>query len=204
MPNRAHELRFFLLSPPHCRRTTYFQVADFWSDRRHWTEMVRKTTTAAAALRLAPAAFATDLKTFGFFFESLAVRDLRVYAAPLGGTVSHYRDRYGLEADAVLHLEDGRYALRLAAPAGRRAGKPAPDSGPSTKGRQDLRTTGRAPLSEGDRGDFRTGVPARRRDRRDRGRCQGRDRRLQAPRGPRGPRGAGRCTRRSRGPGRRP
>ena len=66
---------------------------------------------AAAALGLAPAAFATDLKTFGFFFESLAVRDLRVYAAPLGGTVSHYRDRYGLEADAVLHLEDGRYAL---------------------------------------------------------------------------------------------
>ena len=66
---------------------------------------------AAAALGLSPAAFATDLKTFGFFFENLAVRDLRVYSSALGGTVSHYRDRYGLEADAVLHLEDGRYAL---------------------------------------------------------------------------------------------
>lgn len=66
---------------------------------------------AAAALGLSPAAFATDLKTFGFFFENLAIRDLRVYSSALGGTVSHYRDRYGLEADAVLHLEDGRYAL---------------------------------------------------------------------------------------------
>ena len=66
---------------------------------------------AAAALGLAPDAFALDLKTFGFFFESLAIRDLRAYSAPLAGTVSHYRDRYGLEADAVLHLEDGRYAL---------------------------------------------------------------------------------------------
>ena len=66
---------------------------------------------AAAALGLAPAAFALDLKTFGFFFENLVVRDLRAYSMPLGGTLSHYRDRYGLEADAVLHLEDGRYAL---------------------------------------------------------------------------------------------
>ena len=66
---------------------------------------------AAAALGLSPAAFATDLKTFGFFFENLVVRDLRVYSSALGGTVSHYRDRYGLEADSVLHLEDGRYAL---------------------------------------------------------------------------------------------
>ena len=66
---------------------------------------------AAAALGLSPTAFATDLKTFGFFFENLVVRDLRVYSSALGGTVSHYRDRYGLEADSVLHLEDGRYAL---------------------------------------------------------------------------------------------
>ncbi len=66
---------------------------------------------AAAALGLAPSAFALDLKTFGFFFENLVVRDLRAYSMPLGGTLSHYRDRYGLEADAVLHLEDGRYAL---------------------------------------------------------------------------------------------
>ncbi|MBR5432314.1 MAG: DUF4143 domain-containing protein, partial [Bacteroidales bacterium] len=44
-------------------------------------------------------------------FESLVLRDLRAYSLPLGGRLSYYRDRYGLEADAVLHLRDGRYAL---------------------------------------------------------------------------------------------
>lgn len=52
-----------------------------------------------------------DLKSFGFIFECLCVRDLRVYSSFLGGNLSYYRDRYGLEADAVLHLSDGRYAL---------------------------------------------------------------------------------------------
>ena len=47
----------------------------------------------------------------GFLFESLVIRDLKVYSAKLGGQVSYYHDRYGLEADAVLHLEDGRFAL---------------------------------------------------------------------------------------------
>ena len=46
-----------------------------------------------------------------FLFESLVVRDLKVYSSALGGRLSYYRDRYGLEADAVLHLKDGRYAL---------------------------------------------------------------------------------------------
>lgn len=64
-----------------------------------------------AALGLSPSSLVRDLRTFGFFFENLAFRDLRAYSSALGGTVSHYRDRYGLEADAVLHLEDGRYAL---------------------------------------------------------------------------------------------
>lgn len=41
----------------------------------------------------------------------MCVRDLKIYSAPLDGEISHYRDRYGLEADIVLHLEDGRYAL---------------------------------------------------------------------------------------------
>ena len=94
-------------------------------DADAWCPSIRSATTvragkkreladpsiAAAALGLSPAAFTTDLKTFGFFFENLAVRDLRAYSSALGGTVSHYRDRYGLEADVVLHLEDGRYAL---------------------------------------------------------------------------------------------
>ena len=63
------------------------------------------------ALGLSPEYFYTDLKTFGFIFETLAIRDLKVYSSNFGGNISYYHDRYGLEADAVLHLEDGRYAL---------------------------------------------------------------------------------------------
>lgn len=66
---------------------------------------------AVAGLGVSPEFFETDLKTFGFVFESLVIRDLRIYSSSLGGRVSYYRDRYGLEADAVLHLDDGRYAL---------------------------------------------------------------------------------------------
>ena len=66
---------------------------------------------AVAALGVKPDYFLTDFKTFGFVFESLVVRDLKVYSMALGGKLSYYRDRYGLEADAVLHLQDGRYAL---------------------------------------------------------------------------------------------
>ena len=66
---------------------------------------------AVAALGLGPGQLKTQLKTFGFIFETLCVRDLKVYSAQLGGEISHYRDRYGLEADVVLHLEGGRYAL---------------------------------------------------------------------------------------------
>jgi len=66
---------------------------------------------AAAALGISPEYFDTDYKTMGFLFESLVIRDLRIYSSELGGSVSYYRDRYGLESDAVLHLEDGKYAL---------------------------------------------------------------------------------------------
>ncbi len=66
---------------------------------------------AVAALGANPKTFYTELKTFGFIFESLCLRDLKVYSAPSDGRLSYYRDRYGLEADAVLHLRDGRYAL---------------------------------------------------------------------------------------------
>lgn len=68
-------------------------------------------SVAVAALGLGPGQLQTQLKTFGFIFECMCVRDLKVYSAPLGGEISHYRDRYGLESDIVLHLEDGRYAL---------------------------------------------------------------------------------------------
>lgn len=64
-----------------------------------------------AALGVAPEYFNLDLKTFGFIFETLCIRDLKVYSSVHGGKVSYYRDRYGLEADCVLHLRDGRYAL---------------------------------------------------------------------------------------------
>ncbi len=50
-----------------------------------------------------------DLESFGLFFEDMAVRDLRIYAGALGGEVLHYRDNAGLECDAVIHLEDGRW-----------------------------------------------------------------------------------------------
>lgn len=64
-----------------------------------------------AAMGVEPEYFNLDLKTFGFIFETLCIRDLRVYSSAYGGKISYYRDRYGLEADCVLHLRDGRYAL---------------------------------------------------------------------------------------------
>lgn len=66
---------------------------------------------AVAALGISPSYFNTDFKTLGFLFESLCIRDLKIYSSNDDGVVSYYRDRYGLEADAVLHLTDGRYAL---------------------------------------------------------------------------------------------
>lgn len=66
---------------------------------------------AVAALGLSPDYFNTDFKTLGFLFESLCIRDLKIYSSRMNGEVSYYHDRYGLEADAVLHLKDGRYAL---------------------------------------------------------------------------------------------
>lgn len=66
---------------------------------------------AVAALGSSPESLEVDLNTFGFIFECLCFRDLRVYSQALGGRLSYYHDRYGLEADAVLHLDDGRYAL---------------------------------------------------------------------------------------------
>ncbi|MBQ0101841.1 MAG: ATP-binding protein [Firmicutes bacterium] len=66
---------------------------------------------AVAALGLSPGYFNTDFRTLGFLFESLCIRDLKIYSSAFDGQMSYYRDRYGLEADGVLHLNDGRYAL---------------------------------------------------------------------------------------------
>ena len=66
---------------------------------------------AVAALQMTPSSFTTQLKTFGFMFEQLCIRDLKAYTSDIDTHVGYYHDRYGLEADVVLHLNDGRYAL---------------------------------------------------------------------------------------------
>ena len=72
---------------------------------RHFVD----TSIACRAVNIMPDDLMRDLESFGLFFEDLAVRDLRVYAGTLGGEVRHYRDNAGLECDAVVHLEDGRW-----------------------------------------------------------------------------------------------
>ena len=94
-------------------------------DVEAWCPAIRSATTIrsgkkrgfidpsipVAARGLTPEYFQSDLKTFGFIFECLCIRDLKVYSQALGGRVSYYHDRMDLEADAVLHLDDGRFAL---------------------------------------------------------------------------------------------
>lgn len=77
------------------------------SDTRYFTD----PSIATAALGLGPSDLIADLNTFGLIFETLCMRDLRVYAEALNGNVYHYRDKNGLECDAVIHLRDGRYGL---------------------------------------------------------------------------------------------
>lgn len=66
---------------------------------------------AAAALGVGPGDLVRDLRSFGLFFEALAIRDLRIYMDALRGKVEKYHDKTGLECDAVLHLPNGKYAL---------------------------------------------------------------------------------------------
>ena len=68
-------------------------------------------SVATAALGMGPKDLENDLNTFGLMFETMAVRDLRVYAEALDGDVFHYRDKNGLECDAVIHLHNGSYGL---------------------------------------------------------------------------------------------
>jgi predicted AAA+ superfamily ATPase len=77
------------------------------SDNRYFVD----PSLAAAALGIGPQDLINDLNTFGLMFETLCVRDLRVYAEALNGKVYHFRDKNGLECDAVVHLRDGRYGL---------------------------------------------------------------------------------------------
>ena len=66
---------------------------------------------AVAALGIGPEEIMKDSQTFGLLFEAMCIRDLRIYTEALGGSVNYYRDRYGLECDAVLHLKNGKYGL---------------------------------------------------------------------------------------------
>lgn len=77
------------------------------SDTRYFVD----PSIATAALGLGPQDLLADPETFGLVLETLCVRDLRVYADALGGTVYHYRDKNGLECDAVVHLPNGKFGL---------------------------------------------------------------------------------------------
>lgn len=77
------------------------------SDTRYYMD----PSIACAALGVGPEDLINDLNTFGLLFECLCVRDLRVYAQSLDGEVYHFRDRTGLECDAVVHLRNGKYGL---------------------------------------------------------------------------------------------
>ncbi|MFA7671671.1 MAG: DUF4143 domain-containing protein [Sphaerochaetaceae bacterium] len=73
--------------------------------KRHFVD----PSIAAASLRATPKRLLADFNTFGFLFESLCIRDLRVYAESIDGNVYHYRDKSGLEVDAIIQLADGRW-----------------------------------------------------------------------------------------------
>ena len=77
------------------------------SDTRYFIDPCIET----AALGLGPNDLLNDLETMGLMFETLCIRDLRVYAESLDGSVYHYRDKNGLECDAVIHLRNGSYGL---------------------------------------------------------------------------------------------
>lgn len=88
---------------PNLRSKTAIRSAD--------TRYFVDPSIAVAALGLGPENLVNDLETFGLLFETLCVRDLRVYADALDGMVYHYRDKNGLECDAVIHLRNGAYGL---------------------------------------------------------------------------------------------
>lgn len=98
-------------------RLFVIEESEAWTPRLRSKAAVRTSRTryfvdpsiACAALGIGPEGLIGDLGTFGHLFENLCVRDLRIYSEPLGGTVKHYRDSNGLEADAVIILRDGSW-----------------------------------------------------------------------------------------------
>ena len=73
------------------------------------TNQEAKAIIAAAVLRATPDNLLSDFNTFGLLFESLCIPDLRVYSEAIYGELFHYRDKSGLETDAIVHLKDGRW-----------------------------------------------------------------------------------------------
>lgn len=88
---------------PNIRSKTAIRTAD--------TRYFVDPSIATAALGIGPSDLIADLNTMGFMFETMCVRDLRVYAEALNGKIYHYRDKTGLECDAVVHLRNGQYGL---------------------------------------------------------------------------------------------
>jgi predicted AAA+ superfamily ATPase len=88
---------------PNLRSKTAIRASD--------TRFFVDPSIACAALGVGPMDLINDLRTFGLFFETLCVRDLRVYADALNGKVYHFRDKHGLECDSVVHLRNGSYGL---------------------------------------------------------------------------------------------
>lgn len=83
------------------------QTAIRTTDTRYFVD----PSIAVAAMGIGPNDLITDLKTMGFLFETMCIRDLRVYSASLDGSVFHFRNKAGLECDAVVHLRNGAYGL---------------------------------------------------------------------------------------------
>jgi len=86
---------------PHLRSKSRIRSAS----KRHFVD----PSLAVAALRATPARLLEDLNFFGFLFESLVIRDLRIYAQPIEGSILQYRDNTGLEVDAIVETTDGRW-----------------------------------------------------------------------------------------------
>ena len=101
------------------RRIHVLEDSPAWNPNLRSKTAIRTTDTryfsdpsiAAASIGIGPNDLQNDLNTMGFFFENMCIRDLRVYAEMLDGDVYHYRDKTGLECDAVVHLRNGSYGL---------------------------------------------------------------------------------------------
>ena len=121
VPNDSATLSTDTVASYHAALKKIFVIEDMaaWNPNLRSKSAIRTTDTryfvdpsiGAASLGAGPRDLVDDLRTLGLFFETLCVRDLRVYAGAINGQVYHYRDSSGLECDAVVHLRNGSYGL---------------------------------------------------------------------------------------------